>query len=227
MQNEYKTSSVNIENSKGKKPGLHQLARINASRSLSLMTRVRSAQFPVYGLVDEPLGLKVLGSYQSGQPDQPPTCLGFTFLDKPETPERMELQVHSSLPKLPPESHEQHEFSAHSVQNRWIFEIYHLAHEFPRYGEAYTIWQGELLLADEPFTGHIHSWTQPRSLVTFSFKGTHTYLGGHAYNLPFGQLLTLLRQLVPINEREDVLLAYQEQRRTLASQLGLPPPSGE
>lgn len=93
--------------------------------------------------------------------------------------------------------------------------FYHLEKEDQGQINFPSVWEGELSIAQQTFSGEIRYWSQPYKVSSFSLreKGTDTSLEGSASGLSFEELLQVFSKLEVVNQREDVLLQYQNERQ--------------
>jgi hypothetical protein len=94
----------------------------------------------------------------------------------------------------------------------------------PNTREAPPLWTGECTIAGKVFAGEIRRWSYPpefaqvlpaayqqREQTMFYLKGEETIVGGHVCGPSVDELLLLLRCLVVLNHRDDLLEQYQRE----------------
>ena len=72
---------------------------------------------------------------------------------------------------------------------------------------------------DKSFSGEIRYWTQPYQISRFFFADTETILSGFTFGPSYKELLSLLKGLVIINHRDDLLEQYQHELDQESEQL--------
>jgi hypothetical protein len=188
--------------------------RMNGMRQrTSLIEQVRRVSFSVYGLEDQPFGLTVCGFSTRGFSNEPAASIGFTFAKSSQTPLSETFQIETTILGEPNVSHPA---PGEAVTPRFnlhhrLFEQYHLEGDMLQFADAFSRWEGKIIISGEAFSGEIYSWVQPYQLAFFLLVGKHTYLSGNTFGLSFDQLIEQLQRLTRLNRREDLLMRYQRE----------------
>jgi hypothetical protein len=188
--------------------------RVNGTRQrTSLIERVRRVSFPVYGPEDQALGLTVCGFSTRGFADEPAVSIGFTFAKLSQKSLRETFQIETSVVGEPNVSYPAPgeavtpRFNLH----HWLFEQYHLKNEMVQFVDAFSRWEGKIIVSGESFSGEIYSWVQPYQLAFFLLADEYTHLIGNTFGLSLDQLREQLQHLTRLNQREDLLIRYQRE----------------
>lgn len=158
---------------------------------MNLAESVAVMPFPIYGIVGNPLGLK-LQSYLRGLGGYP----GFTISYKsPHYPEYPNIRL--------------------GVTTFWLTSIegsYHLppAHlkkileEQPQPVPSPFCWEGEMTIANTHFHGRI-AYYSPLTISEFVLHSEKTSLQGNSYGPSYDELVELLKGLQVLNGHDVVL----------------------
>jgi hypothetical protein len=174
----------------------------------TLAGRIAAAQFPVYGVVNRPLGL-ILCSYGSG-----------FARDLDQLTDINLIFVSSRYPSYPPDVLPSQNFTIDSMVARDDREISDvnlgpvLKGLIGQERKAF-LWEGTLSIANTPFYGTIQYYASPLQISAFLLKSDKTLLLGHAYGPSCDEIIELLEGLQVLNGRDDVLKQYQEERRPI------------
>lgn len=82
------------------------------------------------------------------------------------------------------------------------------AEEEAKFGSPQVV-QDEVVVSGMPFTLELRFWTQPHQLAQFHLECEETTLFGRAFSLSLQEVTSLLKQLVMVNGRSELLAQYQ------------------
>lgn len=170
--------------------------------------------FPLYGPIDNPLGLVLTSTGWSGRSSDDIGSLDLSFRRPrfPDTSAGHTLTIRTSRAhqhgiEPPPDNDER--FLRHLDAS--IFPSSRLNDSPQEQAGQPAIWRGELLIDTDTFTGSIRSWSQPYQLARFPRKNEQTILSGHTCGPSRDELLQLLAHLHLLNQHEETLAQYQRE----------------
>jgi hypothetical protein len=146
--------------------------RVAPGHRLLILELVGLVQFPLYGPVDNPLGLVLESAGWSGGGSDEVGSVSLSF-NSPHFagPDRnfaiTTARTNRQGIYYPPEEEDEH-YVSHL--DEWLFQSYHLSGERQAQAGSPEIWHGELLVDEETFTSEIRSWSQPFQLARFTLK---------------------------------------------------------
>lgn len=187
-------------------PGLcERLAHLyqDARGRLNIPALLQAAPFPVYGLADQPLGLRLcgLGTESSGFRL---TSIHFSF-SSPRFPQNREAVRLGSM------ENRSDRIGWDRQPPPFFFRCYRLSpEEEVQIGEP-VIRQLALTIAQTTFTGEGYFWARPYPLSWFHLYNETIHLYGSAFGPSEEEVLRVLEGLVVLNERADLAAQYQRE----------------
>ncbi|MBE3561547.1 MAG: hypothetical protein IMW89_20350 [Ktedonobacteraceae bacterium] len=176
---------------------------------LDIRRDIKRATWTVYGFAENPDNLTVQGySLQEYGEDVQLVGIGFSFKTSPGS---RPLKIFALT------SGNAHENTVSKVSSLDEHEIFHIFQEcgldvntirsaaIPERQSCHLTIEGSL------FVGEFYSWMQPCLISGFKFISEHTILMGSACGFLATEVLALLRDLVSINHRDEVILRYQRE----------------
>lgn len=172
---------------------------------VTLIQLVPAAPMPIYGLSGNPLGLTVC-SFLWGYTGHELNRVGLTFVRSASRQTQSNFTITSFDAQL---------VRIKEADSSWfdrdaaVFREYGLSAEERTEAAITEHFEKNFMISGSLFSGEIRLWSHPQKLAAFSFEQEETLLAGSAFDLPQHELLELLDQLVPINNRPDLLAQYQ------------------
>ena len=168
---------------------------------------VSLATFTVYGLLNNPYGLKLQGTgWGSRGSESEVDSVTLTF----SGPQERAFDVSTSRANStyqPPEGDE----SFRAYLDEWLFRSSGLSNEQQAQAGPPTTWHDTVLLDGEAFAAQVYSWSQFSQPARFILQNTSTYLSGHIRGFSQEEIVQLLSGLTAINQREETLADYQRE----------------
>jgi hypothetical protein len=175
---------------------------------------ISRAEFPVYGLIDRPFSLSLYSlSVWGFSNDFQLRIIGFVFSNSPYAT----VEIRASHARWYDPSIDWQVLDRDSAlhPNTNLFKRYHFSEEEQLQAGEPSTWMGEITIEGVPFTGEFRYWLDPYRLQLFYLKSDETILDGNAHGLSFEELFSLLKGLEALNERNDVLIQYQDEMNKL------------
>lgn len=164
--------------------------------SSALVEEIAAMLFPVYGIVGDPLGLK-LQSYLQSLGGYPGFTISYNSLRYPMYPNiRLGVttfwmtSIEGSYPISPTDGHLD---AILEDQSQPVPEPFR--------------WTGEMRIANTPFRGTI-TYYSPSTIAAFTLRSEHTSLQGKSYGPSYDELIELLKGLQVLNGRDEVIRQY-------------------
>jgi hypothetical protein len=164
---------------------------------------VQAASFSCYGLSGNPFSLRVChASFPISLPDAQIRRVTFSYATPITDQRRSKFEVSS----LPAQSGQCVGWEPHPLSYELL--LYGLEAEEATFASPQEI-QDKVVISDTPFSLQMRFWTQPHQLAQFYLEGEETTLFGRAFSLSLQEVTSLLKQLVMVNGRSELLAQYQ------------------
>jgi hypothetical protein len=188
-------------------------------RRINIPRLVAATETPIYGLVDHAAGFSLENFSTCGFSNYRVNYIGFLFSNSQHSEEQQHKfrLISGTSPSSYPADEDLKFLDTVVGYDHYeqLLRFYHLNIEQREQAGSPTIWEGDLAVGQQTFSGVIRYWSQPYKLYLFSLKEKETAssLHGSAVGLSFAELLHVFGILEIINEREDVLTQYQHERQ--------------
>jgi hypothetical protein len=167
-----------------------------------------AAEFPIYGILDRPLDLRLCHYGRYFTQDLCLMSVQLTFTSphygsfEPNTPQSHHFRVDSVNAQI---KQEDHEFTLEDVKLDPF-----LQEQILQAGDPFS-WEGTFFLSGIHFSGLIRHYASPHHISVFLLKSERTILMGYAYGPSCDELVHLLEGLQVISRRDEIIKQYEEE----------------
>jgi hypothetical protein len=165
------------------------------------------ARFPVYGIIDRPLDLRLCHHDRCFTQDRRLMSVQLTFTSPrygsfdPNAPQSRHFRVDSVNAQM---KQENREYTLEDV-NLDPF----LQEQIQQAGEPFS-WEETFFLSGIHFSGRIRHYASPHHLSVFLLTSERTILMGYAFGPSCDELMHLLEGLQVISRRDEIIRQYEE-----------------
>ena len=172
------------------------------------------ARFPVYGIIDRPLDLRLCHHDRRFMQDLRLMSIQLTFTSprygpfEPNTPQSRHFRVDSVNAQM---KQEDREYTLEDVDLHPF-----LQEQIQQAGDPFA-WEGTFFLSGIHFSGKIRHYASPHHISVFLLTSERTILMGYAFGPSCDELMYLLEGLQVISRRHEVIKQYEEECHQISS----------